>query len=258
MLWPENEAWPTCVNPWHFWDSSVIGSEPDDNHPHSVPNPLVPILQLFAEDAPTIQFPQGTDLLQVLWCPVDHTHLPDQEEAYAPAITVIWRNSADLPDTAIDPPAPVDFEALLMPGPCVLHPEQALEYPLDLPEDLWGQLDSLEEVNWNLLRDPSWNDLSYQCDLSVAPGTKVGGWPRWHASDPYRVPCPACGRDLDLLASFDTYERDDGMGHWDSSDLAVDGDRGNITGMILGRGGDLQIFYCPDDPRHPIHIDVQG
>ncbi|MEZ0363488.1 hypothetical protein ACAG26_07260 [Mycobacterium sp. pUA109] len=261
MLWPENEPWPTCVNPWQFWDITVSGSEPDDYHPHSVPNPLVPVLQLFADDAPTIQFPHGTDLLQVLWCPVDHIHVPGQEEVYGPAVTVIWRNSADLPDRAIDPPAPADFEKLLIAVPCVLHPEEVLEYPLDLPEDLWKRLYSLEEANWNDPEECSAdvNPLSYQCDLSVAPGSKVGGWARWHASDPYPMPCASCGQHLDLLASFGTYERDAGNGHWNANDLAAtDSGYGSVTGMILGRGGDLQIFYCTRNPGHPIHVLVQG
>ncbi|ORA60362.1 hypothetical protein EJ571_17470 [Mycobacteroides franklinii] len=247
MYWPENEAWPTCVTPWYS------GNGPTGWQPHSAPNPLVPVLQLFAADAPTICFPVGSDLLQLLWCPVIHRDLPGQRDAYAPSVKVIWRNSMDVRVASSAPPNPIDFEDESIPVPCSLHPEKIVEYSQELHNTLWDKVRDLDELGWN------GTNLCYQYDLSVAPGTKVGGWPRWHALDPYPMPCTDCGRELELLVSFDTGERDEGAGHWNAIDPSErDVDLRDITGLTLGRGGDLQIFGCRTNPHHQHHVLVQG
>jgi hypothetical protein len=41
-----------------------------------VPDPMIGLLQLHAADAPNIAFPDGTDLMQLLWCPHDHDEVP--------------------------------------------------------------------------------------------------------------------------------------------------------------------------------------
>ncbi|MEN4422605.1 hypothetical protein [Mycobacteroides chelonae] len=247
MLWPDGEPWPTCVTPWYS------GNGATGWQPHGTPNPLVPVLQLFAADTPTVHFPVGSDLLQLLWCPALHRDLPGQRDAYAPAVTMIWRNSADLTAAYCVPPDQIDFEDELIPVPCTLHPEQVVEYRQELGEELWEKIRDLDERGWN------GTSLQYRYDLSVAPGTKAGGWARWHALDPYPMPCADCGEQLNLLISFDTCERDDGAGSWDAIDAAERNlDLGNITGLTLGRGGDLQIFSCPANPRHQHHVLVQG
>lgn len=89
-------------------------------------------------------------------------------------------------------------------------------------------------------------------------GTKAGGWPRWHAFDPYPIPCLDCGTQLDLLVSFGSVERGD-YGYWDADGLdTADSAHGSTTGLTLGRGGNLRIFYCTTKQDHPVHIHVQG
>jgi hypothetical protein len=168
---------------------------------------------------------------------VTHAQLPGEEDAYSPAVLVKWRDSTTLLGAATDHPLPFDAEDELVAAPCALHPEQVDEYPIDLPQELWNRIDVAEDQGWNCGDD----GVAYLSDLSVAPGTKA----------------VACGRQLDLLIAFGTYERDDGVGHWDPpdiSDLGLD----DTTGLILGRGGDLQIFYCTTNPLHPVHSHVQG
>lgn len=166
---------------------------------------------------------------------------------------MIWRNSADLTATYGAPPDTIDFEDESIPIPCALHPEQVVEYRQELGEELWEKIRDLDECGWK------GTSLRYQYDLSVAPGTKAGGWARWHALDPDPMPCADCGEQLDLLVSFDTCERDDGAGHWNAIDpTEPDLDLKNITGLTLGRGGDLQIFGCRVNPHHQHHVLVQG
>ncbi|SLF61612.1 Uncharacterised protein [Mycobacteroides abscessus subsp. bolletii] len=247
MYWPDNEPWPTCVAPWYSGNGATGWQS------HDTPNPLVPVLQLLAADAPTIRFPAGSDLLQLLWCPVIHRDIPGQREAYAPAVKIFWRNSASLSAACGVPTPPIDFDDESIPFPCSLHPEQVVEYSQELHGELDDKTRILDELGWN------GTGLSYQFDLSVAPGTKVGGWPRWHALDPYSMPCADCGEQLELLVSFDTCERDNGSGYWNPIDTSKpDVDLLNITGLTLGCGGDLQIFWCRENPHHHKHVLVQG
>lgn len=115
LLWPAGEPWASCsqehdapfglttpeevrtlrriraLGVWTDEDHAEV-SRINAGHDPSLlpegPHPLVPVAQLYARDVPDLPFPEGTDLLQVLWCPYE-----------------------------------------LVPVPCVLHPEQVLEYP---------------------------------------------------------------------------------------------------------------------------------
>ena len=49
IYWPHAETWPTC-------------SDHDDN-------PLISVMQLTKSDVPSLPFPQGKNLFQMLWCP---------------------------------------------------------------------------------------------------------------------------------------------------------------------------------------------
>lgn len=76
LWWPANEPWPTCTEPYLAWVPVV---RPDGRHGMRMgpteaeePNPLVPIAQLWRRDFPEIDYPDDTDVLQVLWCPDEH------------------------------------------------------------------------------------------------------------------------------------------------------------------------------------------
>lgn len=244
VLWPLDEPWPTCSIPWRPCDLESPGAEYDDDRPHQPPNPLLPVLQVFAADVPTIRFPPDADLLQVLWCPATHRELPGQPSAYAPAVRLFWRDSTRIGAVREGMPHCTDFEDELIPIPCVLRPEVVSEYPMDLPKDLWDRVIDLDEQGWN------GTDLEYQYDLSVAPGSKAGGCAKWHAMDPFPMPCADCAGQLEMLICLDSREQYPG---WDR-----EADPHDVTGLVLGRGGDLQIFGCPSDPGHRILVLVQG
>lgn len=68
-----------------------------ESEAHKEPNPLVAVAQLHARDIPTVGFPSGTDLLQVLWCPTTHQDLPCQPRFYGgPSVHLVWRRASDV------------------------------------------------------------------------------------------------------------------------------------------------------------------
>jgi len=120
LLWPADEIWPTCSDGDHHYvfqlqtpvmvrrsreiyaaararaaatgnDYTLTDEEReqlpdiDFSEPRSLlnqPIPMVPVAQLYRRDVPDFVGPDGADLLQVLWCPLDHP-----EEGYNPRAT---------------------------------------------------------------------------------------------------------------------------------------------------------------------------
>ncbi|WP_336053058.1 hypothetical protein [Streptomyces sp. CA2R101] len=227
-----------------------------ESEAHEEPNPLAAVAQLHARDIPTVRFPAGTDLLQVLWCPTTHQDLPGQPRFYAgPSVHLVWRRVSDVSSApGIAPPQPRDTHESYLPTPCVLHPEQVTEYPHAdlLPDALRKRLDAQDE-RW--LEE---TDFHYQYDLSIAPGCKAGGWASWHLTDPASVDC-RCGASMDLLLSFDSSEWDGGSKSWRPLEDA-EADHVGVcepTGLTPGRWGALRIFLCPVDPTHPPLLNIQ-
>lgn len=81
----------------------------------------MPVALLYGRDVPVLQAPDGTDLLQVLWCPFEHPALP--------RTALFWRSAATVTDVLRTPPEPpaMQFDTYL-PGPCLLGPERVTEY----------------------------------------------------------------------------------------------------------------------------------
>lgn len=99
-----------------------------DSTGHVPANPLVAIGQLFAA-VPTIVFPEGKDVLQILWCPVDRNNVPGQRHYTGPPVHLFWRRADEIGDTLAASPEPhTADERFYLPTPCVLHPEQVVEY----------------------------------------------------------------------------------------------------------------------------------
>lgn len=172
LLWPANEEWPVCAETHDDWQLPVSLDDvrrrralleaawlrprgPKENllspeeqalldtlqagHPwHGEPNALLPVAQLYLRDIPGLTGPDGADLLQVLWCPLDH------DETSLPATRLVWRDAASVVEPLVSPPEPadVDHDGNYVPEPCILHPEPVTEYPAphELPEELAERL----------------------------------------------------------------------------------------------------------------------
>ncbi|MFI9200106.1 hypothetical protein [Streptomyces sp. NPDC053048] len=286
LLWPADEPWPMC-DEWHggygrmtlddvhtrrriltaAWrrpraphadlltpderqiiDRASAGCHPGSKRP-SGPVPLIPVAQLYARDIPGLACPEGTDTLQVLWCPFDHG------DDYAPAVRLRWRRAADVTAVLTDPPVPeLVGSDNYVPAPCVLHPEQVVEYPAgdDLPDDLRERVYAWEDEQES-------GCGFYQSDLSVAPGWKTGGWAAWWTfTDPAVWPlrCP-CGAVAEPLVTIDSGEWDGGTHSWRPAE-DVDPPDGvhypspNCPTMVtIGRGYTLQVYRCGESYEHP-------
>ncbi|GAA2839446.1 YwqG family protein [Crossiella cryophila] len=243
LLWPAGEPWPSCGRPKAF-------------HPNpQQPEATVGVGQFYARDLPELPFPPGTDLLQVLWCP--HTH-EDLQGSIGPYVQLFWRDSDSITPTTEPPPEPgmLDGDDSRLPLPCVLNPERVREYPWyeELPAELVQALDGLEAE----FGVAAGNDqYSYQYSLSIASGSKVGGWVAWSVTDQIPQPCPECASPMDHLLTIDDYEWDGGsLPRWRpiEEDL-VDHLADRPTGMDLHDA--VRIFVCPVSLDHPVRVDCQ-
>ncbi|MFC9691496.1 hypothetical protein ACFTSF_23285 [Kribbella sp. NPDC056951] len=275
LLWPAGEHWPTCTAEHELYDKPVSVDdvrrrrdlldaawlrprapeedlltpeqrsyllELEEGHPaHSEPNPLLPVAQLYLHDVPGLTGPDGADVLQVLWCPLDH-------DDYAPAVRLVWRNSSEVGSVLAEPPVPLDVQDGYVPEPCVVHPEVVTEYPapLELPEELADRLDA-----W------SHGSSDYFTAHSIAPGWKVGGWGPWNINDPRPMNCVVCGagyRPFLTIASGEWYgshrswipiEDRDQPGPVGLRDSA------NPPMVEIGSDDNLQVYSCPTSFDHP-------
>ncbi|MEU5382073.1 MULTISPECIES: DUF1963 domain-containing protein [unclassified Streptomyces] len=160
LLWPADEPWPYCANDEHW--TSVY---PDNAQVSPGAVPMVPILQLFARDVPGLEFPEGKDLLQLVWCALIHEQDP------GPVVPrLYWRNEAEVVAAGLLSEIPEvsegEYDEDHMPERSTLSPTIAQDYPSwhDLSEDtltLWGSRVVLPDDDCNVV------------------GTKVGGWPAW-------------------------------------------------------------------------------
>ncbi|WP_203885837.1 hypothetical protein [Planotetraspora kaengkrachanensis] len=234
LLWPAGE-------PWQFCESSDHEDLSD-----SQPIAMVPILQIYARDVPELPFPPGADVCQVLWCPFVH------ESDYRPVVGVLWRDSNVVANILGEIPQPVASEEGYLPRPCVLSPERVEEYPA------WETAAELakEIGEWESSLDDS-EEWSYQYHLSVAPGTKVGGWVDWVQS-PEAVRCDH-SHEMEHLLTIASWEYDPGSAtrwvpleerHLLGSDF--DPERMGPADIMIGDAGSAYLFICRECPDRPV------
>ncbi|MBB2909211.1 hypothetical protein FHS43_000457 [Streptosporangium becharense] len=237
LLWPADEPWPVCPVPQTHDLSGGWG-----------PLPLVPILQLLARDVPELPFPDDTDTLQMLWCPVDHQPFCE------PHPVVRWRRATTAVDRPAAAPEPApDSEKSYLPEPCVLSPERVEEYPMTwvLPRELRVRIREWEEGV------PGSDGWGYLPHLSTAPGSKVGGWVRW-IREPEELTCGR-GHGMTHLLTIAGRELDGESGkRWApveerrSFERRIAPEIQNPAGLMPGGVGSLHLFTCLECPERPV------
>ncbi|MFE6888165.1 DUF1963 domain-containing protein [Streptomyces sp. NPDC057694] len=214
MLWPAGEPWPTCGQPGHWaW--------PNEKNPAGTV-PMVPVVQLFARDVPALSFPEGMDVLQLVWCPLIHP----QDQARAALPKLYWRNEDEVCAAgmlqAVPAPQEGEFEEEFMPNPCTVSPISVVEYPnWDLPQELRQTLQPcIEELEERF-------GMEYAL-LACALQNKVGGYPAWN--QPPNWPSCERGHRMEHLLSV-TPEED--------------------LDMVMGDLGGIYVFLCRQCPELP-------
>ncbi|MGW7311438.1 hypothetical protein ACWGI1_38560 [Streptomyces sp. NPDC054835] len=248
LLWPADEPWPMCAEPDHYKPlSAPVGPDPVA---------MVPVVQLYARDVPGLVFPDGADVLQILWCPLVH-----EDEQYAANPSLHWHSTALTVATAAagEPPRPHTAEGDYLPRPCTVSPTPAVEYPnWDLP----AGLSELLEERFEALKEE--RGFGY-FEVATTQQSKVGGYPGW-TQGPDWPNCAGCGTRMEHLLSVTATEP--GMGRWLPLDdhgprqdcAAVPSWRAEADpaafnafghGMDLGDLGGMYFFVCracPDTP----------
>ncbi|MGZ9935793.1 hypothetical protein ACXNSR_38625 [Streptomyces sp. NC-S4] len=151
-----------------------------------------------------------------------------------------------------------------LPEPCVLHPEEVDTYPWaeddTLPASLIARIDAWEDAR---TAEHGPDAPSYQLDLSIPPGWRVGGFPSWASTGPMPVDCESCATPMRLLLTAAGEEADAGSHSWvplEDRDPSLRGGKASIQGgrsvgeptrLRFGRDRDLHVFTCPADPGHP-------
>ncbi|MFJ9697042.1 hypothetical protein [Kitasatospora sp. NPDC101183] len=259
LAWPSAEPHPTCPGGRHLFAEE-----------HPGPSPLLPVLQVHARDVPWYDgFPEGTDVLQLLWCPFQHAYdtpgAPYNGIA-GPWVRLLHRCAADLDGSLPLPPTDAEGHDY-RPVPCSLRPEPVTEYPhpgllgeeFEERVDAWQQATFPEPDAQNDPDDPDDDpeyESRYHWDLSTAPGWKLGGHEPWNYQGYFGpVRCHTCDTPMRFVAALASAEFDGGTASWAP---APDGVRAPQCPTTVRLGGfeTMRVFACPRSPDHPVHSDL--
>ncbi len=235
LLWPSDEPWPECPVTWPP-DPDASDDAWAGGHPLDGPVPvMVSAAQFFRDDFPELPFPEGTDVLQILFCPMQHNSPHHQ----GPAVRLVWRDSGEVEDIADPPPAPEEADVDLLPAPCVFEPCSIDELPrlCDFPPETRAALGIPEDAH----DDPEgWPELDQY--------SKIGGWTPWYTTDRHELGCRECGAELRQTIALATEEDEVGCG----CDVA----EAQPAGWSFARQDVLHIFTCPTDVGHPFKVRI--
>lgn len=260
LLWPGTEPWPTCAERHLVVREAGPAEEGEDAAMHRLiaslgarfssppePVPMVPVLQLFRADAPGAIFPEADlDLVQILWCPQQH-----EQPARGPRPAVFWRRTAEV---VPGPERPRPAATALVPVPCVVHPEEVVEFPW-LSQGYGYAFGPSPVPDGLQQRIQEWNGhqpkgFDYHA-LAIAPGWKVGGWD-------LQSPVCDCGAAMVMLFQTSAYEYLSGgwTPHEEPDFRWGAAEDEQPTGVRIGREECLTIHLCPTDREHPLHTTV--
>jgi hypothetical protein len=228
FAWPSGEPWPVCAE-------------------HGIP--YVGVLQLRKDDFPERPFPDGADLFQLLWCPRDH------EMWIRPA--AFWRRMPAPSEQRPADPLPEDQAFLsYVPVPCLLMPERVVEYPC---QGLTAETEQKLRDHFQGQPFPPRVSDGYEFylrQLSVCPGSKIGGYVAWLQGD--ETPTCTCGRPMGHLLTLASEEISEGRWLPEEERELFDGSAlstwgwANAPGLQFGDLGNIYLFVCRHCEDWPI------
>ncbi len=107
--WPSGVAWPVCPGQDVHFDETEVQNDY-----------YVPVAQFLKTDFPEVEFPSGSDILQVLWCPRYHEDPDTDCGMLGPRVSAFWHRIADL--HPFPNPMPRCPNSSLLPFECRLNP----------------------------------------------------------------------------------------------------------------------------------------
>ncbi|MBR7831228.1 hypothetical protein KDK95_33285 [Actinospica sp. MGRD01-02] len=222
---------------------------------------MAPVVQFFRRDAPELPFPDGTELLQILWCPGEHLG------KLGPQPIARWRTAAEL-DTAEEVFPELNHVAwdFWRITPCEVHPEPLAEFPPicnagpnNRRTELFGILPTDLEQRLRERDEAQTDENDHYFRLVEAPGWKLGGWDISTPEPDHLRTCP-CGASMRPLLHVADGEA---LDHW-APNAEPDFPWGDPTqwrdqeptGVSIGRNGLYWILACATDPAHELTTDV--
>ena len=238
FAWPADEPWPQC-------------SEHGDS--------FAAILQLTKNDVPELEFPEGKDLFQLLWCPDNHDNDTDGPKIYVTCRAIDEINELMEKWTYSYKP---EFCTDHLPEECRLFPERLEETDPHVGEERVEQIDKyiLENGQNDLdtMQVPSMHrDEPHRNLFSAAPTTKVGGF-ICTVEDPWYPIC-SCGREMEYLLTVASSDIGDGCTsyRWSPNDIPRD-EKGKIifdahsgSDLWLADMGSLHVYICRNCENWP-------
>lgn len=223
MLWPAEDPWP---------EDPVTRT------------PMVPLLQLRADDAPPqCTYPPGKDLLQVFLAP--RTVKEGQ-----PIVSVRWRRQGEVQGSLASMPDLSQADPGRVPVPCRIFPERVMEFPDWQTLMRTSMKDRLTVWQPPEQMPPLRGEEYYTRYLACARGTKVGGYPGRVGNPPG---CLTCRWGMEYLLTVDPVE-------WDDSDLSrwrpvedANSREASRRAMGLTLPGPLRVYVCRRCADWPVH-----
>lgn len=230
FAWPADESWPQC-----------------SDHGDS----FATILQLTKNDIPELEFPEGKDIFQLLWCPDYH-----EPDGYGPKIHIVWRaveEIGEVMEKRIYNHEP-EFENHL-PKECQLFPERIQETDPYLEGELIEHIDEYivengqEDMDTMQIPD-EYREDPYGPYFSAAPSSKIGGFMS-AVQDPWYPTC-SCGEEMEHLLTIASGDAGDGGSsyRWAPSDIPRNEDGQSVysayhgSGFCLGDMGGVYVYIC--------------
>lgn len=240
FLWPQDEPWFNCdvhevaLNEDYNWNYNPheinISTGHHSTNIWSVFHPkhndvFVTVLQIRFEDIPSMRFPEGKNIFQLLWCPRNHLI------TNSPLCRTVWRNENDIKTQLDTMPQSSYPDRELTPSPSMVLIQEVMEYP-----KFWA----LSSEERNLLtgerKEFYWNHLS------TNKGIKVGGHPHW-IQDP-EIPVCKCDNEMEHLLTI-------------GSDVFEDYPNHKAPGLIIGDCGAIYVFICYNCQDFPFETVFQ-